>query len=139
MGPRCALAPTPPHPTLSPPCAVSPIGIRTQLPVVLSHRITQLTPDFFWLGAGEVDLKVWAGAGGGGGGVSTGAHRHEQAQPQRPLLPELPAPVEVGRIPNSLPPLLQVGMSAAEFVKAYQPIVIDCTYNEEDNGGSTEG
>ena len=81
MGPRCALAPTPPHPTLSPPCAVSPIGIRTQLPVVLSHRITQLTPDFFWLGAGEVDLKVWAGAGGGGGGVNTGAHRHEQAQP----------------------------------------------------------
>lgn len=38
--------------------AVSPIGIRTQLPVVLSHRIMQLSPDFFWIGAGEVDLKV---------------------------------------------------------------------------------
>lgn len=63
--------------------AVSPIGIRTQLPVIISHRITQLQPDFFWLGAGEVDLKV--------------------------------------------------GLSAAEFVRAYNAIVIDCTY-DDDNG-----
>jgi hypothetical protein len=38
--------------------AVSPIGIKTPLPIILSHEITKLQPDFFFLGAGEVDLKV---------------------------------------------------------------------------------
>ncbi|KAF8060054.1 hypothetical protein HT031_004993 [Scenedesmus sp. PABB004] len=38
--------------------AVSPIGIKTPLPVVLSHRIPALRPDFFFIGAGETDLKV---------------------------------------------------------------------------------
>ncbi|WIA13609.1 hypothetical protein OEZ85_007174 [Tetradesmus obliquus] len=38
--------------------AVSPIGIKAPLPVILSHRIAQLQPDFFFIGAGEVDLKV---------------------------------------------------------------------------------
>jgi len=38
--------------------AVSPIGIKTQMPIIMSHRIPQLRPDEFWLGAGEVDLKV---------------------------------------------------------------------------------
>lgn len=37
---------------------VSPIGIKTPLPIILSHRIAQLQPDFFFLGAGEVDLKL---------------------------------------------------------------------------------
>lgn len=60
--------------------AVSPVGIKTQLPIILSHRIAQLAPDEFWLGAGEVDLKV--------------------------------------------------GMSAAEFIKVYQPHVVDCTYDD---------
>lgn len=38
--------------------AVSPIGIKTPLPIILSHEITKLQPDFFFLGAGEVDVKV---------------------------------------------------------------------------------
>jgi prolyl-tRNA editing enzyme YbaK/EbsC (Cys-tRNA(Pro) deacylase) len=38
--------------------AVSPIGIKTHMPWVISHEILKLEPDFFWLGAGEVDLKV---------------------------------------------------------------------------------
>jgi len=38
--------------------AVTPIATRTRIPVLLSHRIAALEPDFFWLGAGEVDLKV---------------------------------------------------------------------------------
>lgn len=38
--------------------AVSPIAIKTRLPIVLSHQIAALQPDLFWLGAGEVDLKV---------------------------------------------------------------------------------
>ena len=38
---------------------VSPIGIKTKLPIIMSNRIMQLPPnEFFWLGAGEVDLKV---------------------------------------------------------------------------------
>jgi prolyl-tRNA editing enzyme YbaK/EbsC (Cys-tRNA(Pro) deacylase) len=58
--------------------AVSPIGIRTRLPIVLSHSVAALRPDLFWLGAGEVDLKV--------------------------------------------------GLSAADFQRAYAPHVVDCTY-----------
>ncbi|GAB4823617.1 hypothetical protein N2152v2_010663 [Parachlorella kessleri] len=38
--------------------AVSPIGIKTRLPIIMSHRIAELQPDFFFLGGGEVDLKV---------------------------------------------------------------------------------
>ncbi|GFR50353.1 hypothetical protein Agub_g12562, partial [Astrephomene gubernaculifera] len=59
--------------------AVTPICMRERLPIVLSHRITQLPAGRFWLGAGEVDLKV--------------------------------------------------GLSVEEFVRAYQPFVIDCTYD----------
>jgi len=61
--------------------AVSPVGIRTRLPIILSHRIAQLRPDLFWLGAGEVDLKV--------------------------------------------------GLSAADFIREYQPHVVDCTYADD--------
>lgn len=59
---------------------VSPIAIRTKLPIILSHKIAALQPDVFWLGAGEVDLKV--------------------------------------------------GMPAADFIEAYEPHVLDCTYDE---------
>ncbi|GLC41642.1 hypothetical protein PLESTB_000693600 [Pleodorina starrii] len=59
--------------------AVSPIGMRERLPMLLSHRIARLQPGEFWLGAGEVDLKV--------------------------------------------------GMNVDEFIAAYQPFVIDCTYD----------
>jgi prolyl-tRNA editing enzyme YbaK/EbsC (Cys-tRNA(Pro) deacylase) len=37
---------------------VSPIGVKTPLPIIMSHKITQLQPDFFFLGAGEVELEV---------------------------------------------------------------------------------
>lgn len=60
---------------------VSPIGIKTRIPIIMSHKIAELQPDTFFLGAGEVDLKV--------------------------------------------------GMSAADFVAAYQPMgIVDCTYKE---------
>lgn len=59
---------------------VSPIAIKTRLPIIMSHKIAALQPDVFWLGAGEVDLKV--------------------------------------------------GMSAADFVRAYEPHVVDCTYDD---------
>eukprot|EP00890_Picochlorum_soloecismus_P003027 jgi/Picsp_1/3725/NSC_06561-R1_protein len=38
--------------------SVTPIGMKTQLPIVISKSITELVPDEFWIGAGEVDLKV---------------------------------------------------------------------------------
>jgi prolyl-tRNA editing enzyme YbaK/EbsC (Cys-tRNA(Pro) deacylase) len=38
--------------------AVSPIGLKERLPMVISDKILKLEPDFFFLGAGEVDLKV---------------------------------------------------------------------------------
>lgn len=38
--------------------AVSPVGIKTPLPILMSHKIAELKPDFFWLGGGEVDLKL---------------------------------------------------------------------------------
>lgn len=38
--------------------AVSPVGCRTRIPIIMADRVLKLQPDFFWLGAGQVDLKV---------------------------------------------------------------------------------
>ncbi|KAF5729861.1 hypothetical protein HS088_TW20G00226 [Tripterygium wilfordii] len=38
--------------------AVTCIGMQTDIPVILDEAIVKLTPDFFWLGGGEVDLKL---------------------------------------------------------------------------------
>lgn len=38
--------------------AVSPIGFHTPIPIILSHKIASLQPGFFFIGAGEVDLKL---------------------------------------------------------------------------------
>lgn len=37
--------------------AVSPIGLATKLPVIMSDRVAALQPPVFWLGGGEADLK----------------------------------------------------------------------------------
>ncbi|CAN1333454.1 hypothetical protein LINPERPRIM_LOCUS36049 [Linum perenne] len=38
--------------------AVTCIGMKTDIPVILDEAIAKLDPDFFWLGGGEVDLKL---------------------------------------------------------------------------------
>ncbi|CAL5355934.1 unnamed protein product [Camellia sinensis] len=38
--------------------AVTCIGMNTDIPVILDEAITKLNPDFFWLGGGEVFLKL---------------------------------------------------------------------------------
>ncbi|KEG09826.1 YbaK/aminoacyl-tRNA synthetase-associated domain-containing protein [Trypanosoma grayi] len=38
--------------------AVAPFGTTTRIPVIMSHRIAQLTPPVFWMGGGHVDCKV---------------------------------------------------------------------------------
>ena len=38
--------------------SVTPVGLKTQLPLILSHKIDQLQPDFFWMGGGEQLLKL---------------------------------------------------------------------------------
>ncbi|KAL3693182.1 hypothetical protein R1sor_006833 [Riccia sorocarpa] len=38
--------------------AVTPFGMLTNIPVILSDAIVRLQPEFFWLGGGEVDLKL---------------------------------------------------------------------------------
>lgn len=38
--------------------AVTPVGMKTQLPIVLAQEIVDLDPDEFWIGGGEVDLKL---------------------------------------------------------------------------------
>jgi len=39
--------------------AVTPIGMKaSSVPMIMSHLITELQPEFFFLGAGETDLKV---------------------------------------------------------------------------------
>ncbi|KAG0472621.1 hypothetical protein HPP92_014040 [Vanilla planifolia] len=38
--------------------AVTCVGMKTDIPVILDEAITKLQPDFFWLGGGEVDLKL---------------------------------------------------------------------------------
>ncbi|XP_077234376.1 ybaK/aminoacyl-tRNA synthetase-associated domain-containing protein [Tasmannia lanceolata] len=37
---------------------VTCIGMKTDIPVILDEAITKLDPDFFWLGGGEIDLKL---------------------------------------------------------------------------------
>lgn len=38
--------------------AVTCIGMKTDIPIILDEAIVKLTPEFFWLGGGEVDLKL---------------------------------------------------------------------------------
>ncbi|CAA7399757.1 unnamed protein product [Spirodela intermedia] len=38
--------------------AVTCIGMVSDIPVILDEAIVKLDPDFFWLGGGEVDLKL---------------------------------------------------------------------------------
>ncbi|KAK9825072.1 hypothetical protein WJX74_006099 [Apatococcus lobatus] len=38
--------------------AVTPVGMRTPLPIIMSHHIQNLQPGWFWMGGGEVDLKL---------------------------------------------------------------------------------
>lgn len=37
---------------------VTCLGMKTDIPVILDEAITKLNPDFFWLGGGEIDLKL---------------------------------------------------------------------------------
>ncbi|KAM3226116.1 hypothetical protein ACQJBY_058665 [Aegilops geniculata] len=37
---------------------VTCIGMKTDIPVIIDEAITKLDEDFFWLGGGEVDLKL---------------------------------------------------------------------------------
>ncbi|KAK6935192.1 YbaK/aminoacyl-tRNA synthetase-associated domain [Dillenia turbinata] len=37
---------------------VTCIGMSTEIPVILDEAIGKLDPDFFWLGGGEIDLKL---------------------------------------------------------------------------------
>lgn len=39
------------------PNGVTPLGLKTRMPVVIAKQIAQLDPPTFWLGAGEVSLK----------------------------------------------------------------------------------
>ncbi|XP_078154013.1 ybaK/aminoacyl-tRNA synthetase-associated domain-containing protein isoform X3 [Carex rostrata] len=38
--------------------AVTCIGMRTDIPVIIDEAITKLEEDYFWLGGGDVDLKL---------------------------------------------------------------------------------
>uniref|UniRef100_A0A803N3S4 YbaK/aminoacyl-tRNA synthetase-associated domain-containing protein n=2 Tax=Chenopodium quinoa TaxID=63459 RepID=A0A803N3S4_CHEQI len=38
--------------------AVTCIGMKTDIPVILDEAIVKLSPDFFWLGGGEIYLKM---------------------------------------------------------------------------------
>ncbi|XP_009605230.1 uncharacterized protein LOC107826295 [Nicotiana tabacum] len=37
---------------------VTCVGMKTDIQVILDEAITKLNPDFFWLGGGEIDLKL---------------------------------------------------------------------------------
>jgi prolyl-tRNA editing enzyme YbaK/EbsC (Cys-tRNA(Pro) deacylase) len=38
--------------------AICPIGMKTQIPIILSKRLLELQPPFMWLGGGEVTVKL---------------------------------------------------------------------------------
>lgn len=37
---------------------VTPFCIKTNMPIILSERITNLEPKCMWLGGGDIDLKI---------------------------------------------------------------------------------
>ncbi|KAM7525588.1 hypothetical protein LguiA_015490 [Lonicera macranthoides] len=37
---------------------VTCVGMKTDIPVILDEAIAKLNPDYFWLGGGEIDLKL---------------------------------------------------------------------------------
>lgn len=37
--------------------AVTPLGMKRKMPIILASDILELRPKHFWLGGGEVDLK----------------------------------------------------------------------------------
>ncbi|KAI3756541.1 hypothetical protein L1987_56362 [Smallanthus sonchifolius] len=37
---------------------VTCVGMKTDIPVILDEAIVKLHPDYFWLGGGEIDLKL---------------------------------------------------------------------------------
>lgn len=39
------------------PNAVTPLGLKTKMPIVVAKQITELVPQTFWLGGGEISLK----------------------------------------------------------------------------------
>lgn len=43
--------------------AVAPLGLATPIPIILSHKISQLEPRMFWMGGGHPDLKLGLGVG----------------------------------------------------------------------------
>ncbi len=38
--------------------AVTPVGMQTPLPIIMSHHIQDVPHGWFWMGGGEVDLKL---------------------------------------------------------------------------------
>lgn len=38
--------------------SVTPVGLKTPMQLILSHKVDQLQPDFFWMGGGEQLLKL---------------------------------------------------------------------------------
>ena len=38
--------------------AVTPVASKTQMPIIVSHEIMELKEGTFYIGAGEVDLKI---------------------------------------------------------------------------------
>ena len=38
--------------------SVTPVGLKTPMPLILSHEIDQLQPSYFWMGGGEQLLKL---------------------------------------------------------------------------------
>lgn len=41
-----------------PPNGVTPVGLKTPMPLVLDKELTTLEPPMFWMGGGEVNLKL---------------------------------------------------------------------------------
>lgn len=38
---------------------MSPVGLTTKnIPIIVDEKITQLQPNYFWAGGGEIDVKI---------------------------------------------------------------------------------
>lgn len=94
--------------------AVSPVGMATQLPMIISHKILELQPEFFFLVCGQFLFAALEG--------EVVVRLLVSAEMWSLVLHA--APQGGGEVD------LKLGTLASEFSRAYNPFVVDCTYND---------
>jgi hypothetical protein len=104
--------------------AVSPVGMKSALPMILAKDIAELEPDVFWVGGGEVCLVLSCGWWCAGGARVV-------RWPCTPMSSRTAALMSLiallahafASLPFACQVDLKLGMKVSDFVATYKPIV----------------